>query len=305
MLVVGLPMIDFEYDLGESVTLQRLLNPLSVFDLAAVGAAGFREWAALEPLAPAATAEIISSESKASPPGYDALNKCWLASALLVLRGFARHICPATSAYSWNYIAGYQSQRSETFRKQMVEEGMERAVYHPRDSLPPFHGGLLDYHFRLLIPKETRDDPLDSTEAEWVKEHFQLFNLMAAESERFRFGLEAAVDWRYSKDPRSAMSRLWAGIESILGIKNELAYRISLLGSTVLSPRGPDRLNAFRKVKWLYDLRSKAVHGTGLDQDKLMTGVYQSYELLRLLLLDVVARGRIRSDGEWLEELLT
>jgi hypothetical protein len=54
----------------------------------------------LEPLAPSAAAEIVSPTSAAQLPGYDALNKCWLASALLVIRGFARHLCPAVSAYS-------------------------------------------------------------------------------------------------------------------------------------------------------------------------------------------------------------
>ena len=305
VLVVGLPLIDQGYDLGESISVARLVNPLSVFDLAAVGAVGFREWATLEPLASGATAEIISPTKKASLPGYDALNKCWLASALLVLRGFARHLCPAVSGYSWNFIAGHQKQHSETFKVQIAEEDVERAIYHPRDSLPEFQGGLLDYHLNMLIPSEIREDALDQTEADWIKENFQPFNLLASSSERFRFGLEAAVDWRFTKDSRSAMSRLWSGIESILGIKSELVYRISLLASTILSPKGPERIISYKQVKELYNLRSKAVHGDTINNEKLMTGVHQSYELLRLLLLDAVEQGSIRSDDEWLEELLT
>ena len=199
VLVVGLPLADQEFDLGQSLILRRLVRPLSVFDLAAVGAVGFREWAVLEPLAPAATAELISSRNEASLPGYDALNKCWLASALLVLRGYARHMCPAVSGYSWNFIAGHQTGRSETFRTQMIEEGVQRAVYTPRDSLPRFSGGLLDYHLRLLIPKETRGDPVDAREAAWIREHFQRFNLLAADSDQFRFALQAAIDWRYAE----------------------------------------------------------------------------------------------------------
>ena len=305
VLVIGLPLAEQEFDLGQSLILRRLLRPLSVFDLAAAGAAGFREWAVLEPLAPAATAELLSPTGEASVPGYDALNKCWLASALLVLRGYARHMCPAVSSYSWNFIAGHQSGRSETFRTQMIEEGDERAVYAPRDSLPRFSGGLLDYHLRLRIPKEARGDPVDAGEAAWIREHFQRFNLLASESDQFRFALEAAIDWRYAGDNRAAISRLWAGIEAIFGIKSELVYRISLLASTVLCPRGTERLGGFRDVKRLYDLRSKAVHGGSVDDEKLSTGIHETYRLLRLLLLDAVDRGSVASEDQWLERLLT
>jgi hypothetical protein len=303
-LVCGLPLTEDRFELGSSIVLQRLFNPLSVFDLAAVGAVGFREWATLEPLAPVATAELISPMSAATLPGYDALNKCWLASALLVLRGFARHLCPAVSAYSWNFVAGHQSQRSETFRRQLAEEGTSSAVYNPRDSLPQFKGGLLDYHLRLLIPRECKETPFDNAEAEWFVGNLEKFNGMAAEDERFRFALEAAVDWRYAKDARSGISRLWAGIESVFGINSELVYRISLLASTIVAPRGKGRVDAFRRIKSLYGIRSKAVHGEPLTNNKLRTGLYESFDLLRLLLLDAVERGSVRTEEDYLRELL-
>jgi hypothetical protein len=49
------------------------MPPLSVFDLAAAGAVGFREWAMLEPLAAACTSGIESAADAATLPGYDAL----------------------------------------------------------------------------------------------------------------------------------------------------------------------------------------------------------------------------------------
>jgi len=305
VLVVGLPLVDNEYELGESLTLRKLVRPISVFDLAAAGAVGFREWNVLEPIAPGATAEIISPTKASTVPGYDALNKCWLASALLVLRGFVRHICPAVSSYSWNFVAGHQSQTSEIFRQQLFTEGVEKAVYEPKGSLPPFQGGLLDYHLSLLLPDETKNDPLDASEARWIAKHFQRFNLLAAENKSFRFALEASVDWRYVKDCRAALSRLWAGIEAIFGISHELVFRISLLASTILGPRGHERVEAFHKIKKLYDLRSKAVHGVPISEDKLMNGVYGSYDLLRTLLLDAVTHGRLRSQEDFLNELLS
>jgi hypothetical protein len=305
VLVVGLQLAAQEFELGESLVLRRLVRPLTVYDLAAAGGVGFREWALLEPLAASATAELISAQSGASQPGYDALNRCWLASALLVLRGYARHICPAASGYSWNFIAGHQAGRSQVFQAQLVEEGLDRAVFAPRDSLPAFSGGLLDFHLRFLIPKETRDDPLEFGEAVWIREHFQRFNLLAAESEPFNFALKAATDWRFAGDHRAAISRVWAGIEALFGLKSELVFRISLLASTLLHPRGSSRLAGFHDMKRLYDLRSKAVHGATVDPEKLLTGIHDSYTLLRLLLLDAVNRGSVATEDEWLERLLT
>jgi len=235
VLVCGLPLAGDVFDLGSSVKIRRLHTPLSVFDLAACGAVGFREWAALEPLAASATGEITSPVSAATIPGYDALNKCWLISALLVIRGFARHICPAVSKYSWNLIAGHQESLSPIFRRQLREEGVQKAVFEPRGSLPPFSGGLLDYHLQMLLPKETRTSPFDATEAQWFAENLEKFNQLAANDERFRFALAASVDWRFANEPRAAVARVWAGIESLLGINSELVYRVSLASATVVA----------------------------------------------------------------------
>lgn len=304
VLVCGLSLAADYFDLGSSLTLRRLVTPLSVFDLAGVGAAGFREWAALEPLAPSASAEISSATDAATKPGYDALNKCWLVSALLVLRGFARHICPACSAYSWNLIAGHQRAVAPTFRRQLEQEGVEKAVFEPRAALPRFQGGLLDYHLHLLIPGETRTTPFDDSEAAWISENFHRFNRLASEDERFRFALEAVTDWRYAKDPRAGIARIWAGVESLLAINSELVYRVSLCAATAIAPRGPGRLSAFRRIKGLYGVRSKAVHGEPIDQGKLLGALHDSFDVLRALLVDAIQRGSLRTEEDFTRELL-
>jgi len=60
VLVCGLPIVGDSVTLSDSLSIRRLVSRLSVFDLAAVGAVGFREWSVLEPLAPGATYEIVS-----------------------------------------------------------------------------------------------------------------------------------------------------------------------------------------------------------------------------------------------------
>src|SRR5215470_4572122 len=134
---MGLPRPEAPLALAPGLTLVPLESPLSVFDLAAAGAVGFREWAMLEPISRLCTSEIETAKDSDVVPGYDTLNRAWLASALLVLRGFSRHLGIACSSYSWNLVAGHQTRHSETFKEQLAQEGINAAVHKPRRDLPP------------------------------------------------------------------------------------------------------------------------------------------------------------------------
>lgn len=188
-------------------------------------------------------------------------------------------------------IAGHQERTSDVFRGQLRDEGADAAVHRPKRALPPFKGGLLDYHLRLISADSSRDQALTQGDAEWLRGCFPVFNRLAYEDESFRFALEAAVDWRYSRDLRAALARVWSGIESIFGISSELVYRISLLSAAVLEPRGEARRARYRLVKKLYGVRSKAVHGDRISDEKLKDGLGASAQLLSDLLLAIVARG--------------
>jgi len=293
VLVAGLPRPAAALTLAPGVSLRPIEQPLSVFDLASAGAVGFRDWAVLEPVAPGCCSEIESAKDAAILPGYDTLNRAWLASALLELRGFTRHLCIACSSYSWNMIAGHQERTSHVFQQQLREEGPDAAVYRSKRDLPQFHGNLLDFRLTLLANKDARTDQVTLEDAAWIREHFDVFNTLAAQSQSFRFALEAAIDWRFAKDARSAVARLWSGIEAIFGITSELVYRISLLSACLLTERGEKRKAKCEEVKKLYGLRSKAVHGEQLTDEKVALALNDSYELLAGLLLLSISKGHV------------
>ena len=138
VLAAGLPSLTKRLVLAPGLSVRPLSSELTVFDLAAAGGVGFREWATLEPLVRKCTCEIESAEDSVTSPGYDTLNRAWLASALLVLRGFSQHVCLACSSYSWSTIAGHQARTSDVFRQQLIREGVEAAVYRSERQLPPF-----------------------------------------------------------------------------------------------------------------------------------------------------------------------
>lgn len=164
-------------------------------------------------------------------------------------------------------------------------------MYDSKCKLPPFKGSLLDYHLQLLVPAECRKDQVTGLDALWIQEHFPAFNSLAAESESFRFALEAFVDCRFAKEARTAIARLWSGIEAMLGIDSELVYRISLVAASLLEARGDARKRRFEEIKKLYGLRSKAVHGDKLPEDKVSFALGGARDLLGELILWAISTG--------------
>lgn len=299
ILLAGLQAPADPITLAPGISLRPLAEPISVFDLAAAGAAGFRAWAVLEPFASACQCEIESARDAAILPGYDTLNRAWLASALMVLRGFTRQLPLACSAYSWSRIAGHQNRTSGIFEEQLRKEGPHRAVFASKRELPPFQGTLLDFHVRMVTNTNAQTGAITRADLEWIQTHFQVFNELAAASERFRFALEAATDWRFTTDVRSAISRLWSGIEALFGITSELVYRISLLSASLLAARGEARKHKFRDVKVLYGLRSKVVHGEALSASKLANALDGSFSLLSDLLLLTIDKGHVIEEADF------
>ena len=293
VLAAGLPSPTKPLVLAPGLSVRPLNSELTVFDLAAAGSVGFREWATLEPLVTACTCEIVSAKDSDRSPGYDTLNRAWLASALLVLRGFSQHVCLACSSYSWSTIAGHQARTSDVFRQQLIHEGVEAAVYRSERNLPPFHGNLLDYHLNILAVGGPRQDPVNEADAEWCQTHFATFNTLAAESDRFRFALEGAMDWRYAINLRLAIARIWSAIEGLFGSKNGSAYKMSLFSASLLEPRGKARKTRFDSVHGLYKVRSRAVHGRQILEDDLKSATRESFSLLRELILLTIERGRV------------
>ena len=291
ILLWNLDVEELLLKLGPGVYIRRLDGHISVFDLAAAGAAGFREWAMLEPFLPRCVCEIETTQDATIEPGYDTLNRAWLASALIKLKGFNAHLPLACSSYSWSLIAGHQERTKGVFEEELREKGVESAVYSARRALPTFKGQLLEVHTRLLVPENVKTI-LTKEDGDWINDNYEKFNYLAAKSEGFRFALSAAINWQYASAPRIAIAQLWSGIEALFGIDSEVVYRVSLQVASLLEERGVGRQDRFNKVKKLYGVRSKAVHGEELSDDKLNKAMNESFDILNRLLLVNIEKGR-------------
>lgn len=271
----GIEMKSKEIDFLPNLKMKRIDPEISVFDLAAAGAKGFREWAMLEPISSSCRFEIISINDGINF-GYDVLNRAWLLNTLLVLRKKLKANFIACSAYSWNKIAGFQ--------KRSVGNDLK---------LPTFRGNLLDFHTKIIQLPNLESSVIEESDIEWIKNHYEIANSLAAKNDNFRFALETINSWRYAKDIKSSIAIIWAAIESIVGVSSEIVFRLSLNISSLLEGRGEGRLNKFNQVKKLYGLRSKVVHGSDLKPNQIGVAIEESFVLLNDLVNYMIEKNKI------------
>jgi hypothetical protein len=297
VLTLGLPTPECVTPLVPGVTLCPLPHRLTVFDLAAAASMGFQEGIAVGHLAPLCAVEIESAADAATVPGYDALNRAWLITALLVLRGHWQCMSIAASNYSWTRL------RAKPQPSAHLEPNQYSNLRTVTD-LAGYRATLLDFRLKLLSLPQPPPSDICNDDIQWISAHFATFNELCHRSESFRLALGCCIDWRYQDEQRSAVARLWQGIESLLAIKMELSYRISMTAAAITVARGPERTEAYKAIKKLYDVRSKAVHGEPIPDEKLGRGVQDSFELLRDLLVACIDRGDTFSKDDLLRVVL-
>jgi len=271
----GIEMESQEIDFLPNLKMKRIEPSISVFDLAAAGAEGFREWVLLEPISSSCRFEIISLNEGINS-GYDVLNRAWLLNTLFVLRKKLKANFIACSAYSWNEIAGYQKRSLGNDLK-----------------LAPFRGNLLDFHTKIIQLPKLESSKINEPDIEWIKNHYEIANSLAAGNDNFRFALETINSWRYAKDVKSSIAIIWAAIESIVGVSSEIVFRLSLNISSLLENRGEVRINKFNQIKKLYGLRSKVVHGSELKPNQIGMAIEESFLLLSDLVNYMIEKNKI------------
>ena len=135
-----------EVSLSHSCYLRRIEKKITVFDLALAGTKGFRSWAMLEPIIDSCRCELVSKEIPNYDHGYDTLNRGWLISAMLFLRGYYYALPVAFNTYSWESFAGQTYPLREN-----------------ENELPTFCGELIDFNLTQLAPPSDAKSHNDDT----------------------------------------------------------------------------------------------------------------------------------------------
>lgn len=131
---------------------------------------------------------------------------------------------------------------------------------------------------RLDVQKAVLVDALD-----WVNDQLKSWiNLL--ERPAFRLAVDAMTTHHHHANLRMSAAALWSGFEALFGINSELRFRLALLAAAYLEDRGPERVSLYRRIKKLYDYRSKAVHGGATTDEMLVDHIIEVRCLLSRLL---------------------
>jgi len=104
-----------------------------------------------------------------------------------------------------------------------------------------------------------------------------------------RIQLAASIASTHYFHPRLSIriANIWSGIEAMIGVDQELRFRIALYVSKLFGESHDEVQKLFKETKKLYDGRSKCVHGTGLKTRAQEETLYKkSLKLLCDLILN-------------------
>ena len=196
----------------------------------------------------------------------------WIISALRV-KTQTELLIPAVSDYSWSTIAGVDG----------------------------------DCHAQLIedVPQaRARSAPIEITESDlqWVLHNLTTFGRLL-EVPKFRLAVTSLTTHHLENSDRMMVATLWVGIEALFEVQSELRYRISALAASVLEVRGQGRYDLYKRIKKLYDVRSKAVHGSPISGEKINEHILEVRGLLSRLVCKVVELGEVPNE-EAFEKLM-
>jgi Apea-like HEPN len=193
----------------------------------------------------------------------------WGVISALRVRSLAEILVPAACDHSWSTLAGVMDR---SCKARLIEDvPMAKLTQQPVD-----------------VKKE---------QFEWVNAQMDRFVELLAD-QKFRTAIESLTTYNHHYSYRVMVALLWAGVESLFQIEAELSYRISVLAALTLEPRGESCKALYRKVREMYKVRSKAVHGSGVKDEELVEHIGDARSLLSRLLCRFTEKGSIPTRDE-------
>lgn len=193
----------------------------------------------------------------------------WAIAAVLRIRTTSDFLVPAASSHSWSTMAALSD---DSCLVSLIED----------------------------VPKAKRiggQRMIGQDDCDWVQKHFRNFTALHNEA-GFQLAADSFSSHAHHANLRMATASLWAGIEALFAIDAELRFRVSALVATALELRGEARLALYRRMKGLYNVRSKAVHGGEATEEQLTLHISEVRSILSRLLIKAMESGKVSTHDE-------
>lgn len=191
----------------------------------------------------------------------DRLNTIWWIAALLRLKATAVLYVPIISSERFSSIPAIEQE----------------------PELVP-----LEIFTHRILPENQLNPRLGIIELEWIKAHWQDSSKLLA-NDRFSNAIQAVDLSIWGRNPSLALVGVWGALEQLFSASNqELSFRVSANIAAYLEPAGRERYKLFRRIKGLYDHRSKAAHGDSKSNSTDTTAYVETFAIARRVLLTMV-----------------
>ncbi len=142
-------------------------------------------------------------------------------------------------------------------------------------------------------------EALQRTDLEWLEKYFVNVLDLIWKHPSINIAIEAISLFHQQVSLRMSVIALWAGIEAIFGITSELRYRLAIEIAAYLEVDNKDRVNLYKKIKKMYDIRSKAVHGSNIDEKIIIEHIKETKSILRRILIKSIEANNLPSHEEF------
>lgn len=254
-----------EFDLGQGITLEKtfahIMAPyLAAFAPAEPGKPHPAPWKAVSGgMGFDVQAQLCIPVEFSLPGWFDRLNTVWWFLALMRLK--------ATPLISMPVIA------SSPFAEIPMAES--EPYFWPVEMNPS-----------RLIPVRNPARTIEENDLSWIREYWLPAGMLMNENDDFNLALQAADQCIWSSSPSLALVALWGALERLFSPAHyELRFRVSATIASYLEPPGKERWTCYCRVKKLYDARSKAAHGSQVQE---ADPLFETYALLRRALTRMI-----------------
>lgn len=125
----------------------------------------------------------------------------------------------------------------------------------------------------------------------WLQKHWPIAKNLMESSHGFARAFKSYDGAHFSRVAADAIIILWGALEQLFSKKDqELSFRASATIAAYLEPPGEERENLFKKIRKLYEQRSKVAHGTELkEQDACV----DTFELVGRCLIAMIENSKV------------